>query len=92
MKLVTLTLCGFIFISPAVAQSTNCRPLPAGGYHCSDGLRATPYPDGGLLFNDGTRSRPQPGGGFEIDTSNTIREPVSRPGRICIKDIYGQCR
>jgi hypothetical protein len=92
MKLVILTLCGFVFISPAVAQSTNCRPLPGGGYQCSDGLRATPYPDGGLLFNDGTRSRPLPGGGFYIDSSNTRREPEGLQRQICPKDNYGRCR
>jgi hypothetical protein len=77
-------------ISMAFAQTTNCRPLPNGGYQCSDGLRATPLPNGGMQFNDGTRSKPLPGGGFEFDSSNRTREPVQGPGQICIKDIYGR--
>ena len=78
--------------STAFAQTTNCRPLPTGGYQCDNGLRATPLPNGGMQYNDGTRSRPLPGGGVEFDSSNRIREPVPGPGQNCIKDIFGRCR
>jgi len=74
----------------ALAQTTNCKPLPNGGYQCSDGLRATPPPNGGMQYNDGTRSRPLPGGGFEFDSTNRIREPTTGSGRNCTKDVYGQ--
>jgi hypothetical protein len=92
MKVIQLVL-GFslsLGIPTAFAQTTNCRPLPTGGYQCDNGLRATPLPNGGLLYNDGTRSRPLPGGGVEFDYGNRIREPVPAPGRNCIKDVFGR--
>jgi len=92
MKLVTLTLCGVVFISPAVAQTTNCRPLLGGSYECDNGLTARPLPGGRMQFSDGVTSRRLPDGNIQFNSDGTRAAP--EPGKICVRDVYGRynCR
>ncbi len=77
-----------LLISPVVAQTTNCRALPTGGYECDNGLVARPLPGGGMEYSNGTTARPLPGGGMEFNSQGYRSQPI--PGRVCIQDVYGR--
>jgi hypothetical protein len=73
-------------VGPTLAQ-TNCRPLPTGGYSCSDGTTIHELPNGNLESSNGFRAQQLPTGGYQI----TSPPPQMQTNRPCIRDHSGNC-
>lgn len=87
-RIYSAAIIGLLLSASPLAAQTNCFRLPDGGMQCDNGLVTRPLPGGGFERSDGVVTRPLPGGGVQIDTSGADRD---RPGRICIRDVYGRC-